>query len=1409
MTELDEVLTKIGFTEDELKVYEVVVAFNFRTVGQISSYTNLDISKVHQVCESLISKNFLKKLVHKSEEAAVYIPLTPKIAITASVSQNLSNKLEKLSSEVNELWNEAQSHIDTDIQTIVASLKEGIDKLIKNLSNFKNEHAEAIERSNNGFQNHLRSVTDETADIFQNDINVPLAKLSEELETISNKVIEICNASLSKINKANGEHEKKILVTSGQIKEELVTFTDSIALFATGRISSLTQQIEETSGETTENASKLIDEMNSFINAVIKTDEKNVKQTKTEFPVDFLESYEDQKKMVTELTDHHYSEFISNIDSTVKANKKSIEEAIMASEKMFDFIEEGQKTKLVDLQTEMLSAIKSVQSEAVKKLDNILTSTSKSLKGENTAVSKNIKSFNKALNTDLAALKDSLTLSLNDKFESVEKQLTGFVDNLKTSSTKNVKEITSSVDELREFVTEYLQSIKSDLASNLDQLQNDVLASLSETTKLADENITSSVKGSNETLSNVKTSFDDNIANAMTNFNEAVSKRDKEQNLKMTDLVDETETINSDLKKAREEINQLLESQLGEMKESTIDELNKGVSSTVDTYSIELTRFNENMDQQFRSFYENFHSQSSGLREEVPEKIEGLLLDQTDRLDNFRRDFQRIMGHATDTLAKFLTSFSSDGKKIDKKQVPIIYGDVTRAVQDFKHFENQLSDHFNKTIEDTEDLKSQFLDEINKIIQNELSDLENIVTSQSESIQSTTKEYLGNLSQNTTSFMETITTSTEEKISSLKSNISTKMLSDIQQPLNDILSAAHTLATGTEGGEQENRLLISQKELVLEIESELKSHKDSMETHSKEQFETYTSMSKSLKKIVKEATTKIDKAIDSSVKSTNSNVDNTVVTKTEEIDLKFSEKNSELLTATDSNLKDVDTSLKSFKSEFQTILSETTGGLSSTIDTASSTQTKSVNKTLDQMSQTTESTIKTLDTTKTSLNENVAKPMEKVKVEVDSLIGKYDQMVAGEKMMLQSEISNFFDSSSKQVSEISSLKGSFKKIKVAYFKELEVIAKKLDTSLKGHLDKNLENRSANIIKFKESLLETVSKIDENNTGFILNLYDQVNTQLSMLQVEINENLNATKDNIDNEVTNIIETVRSDIVSTAEEVSLTISNEKETTPTKLNEISATLNSLSGAQDSEFLRAKNNFLKKISDEILSRGDEWKTSIQKSYENQTSSLSTLFDDFNSQIGDHSSTGKENVTRQIGKIPDTIDDTLDAAAKSMHLLNQISTGSINLDAKFPELSYFDTSKEAIMANMNGILSRTKSSLTIVSPTISWINENLIESFSRVSVKIITDLDQHTPEDNRILELFTNHGINLDLRKLDKNRFRGNIDMIMATRDREEVILAKLPDSTDAYAFVSQDEVFIEKFTELFAPFQTMPRVS
>ena len=67
MTELSSVLSKVGFTEDELKVYEVVVGFGFRTIGQVTSYTSLSYKQVSDAATSLVTKNYLKKIVGKTE----------------------------------------------------------------------------------------------------------------------------------------------------------------------------------------------------------------------------------------------------------------------------------------------------------------------------------------------------------------------------------------------------------------------------------------------------------------------------------------------------------------------------------------------------------------------------------------------------------------------------------------------------------------------------------------------------------------------------------------------------------------------------------------------------------------------------------------------------------------------------------------------------------------------------------------------------------------------------------------------------------------------------------------------------------------------------------------------------------------------------------------------------------------------------------------------------------------------------------------------------------------------------------------------------------------------------------------------------------------------------------------------
>ena len=100
MSEIKEVLDKIGFTEEELKVYNTVVAFSFRTVGQISSYTGLDMEIVRSACTGLMEKNYLKKVEGRNELGDLFLPLAPKISISGDISKRLSERLKSLSTKV-------------------------------------------------------------------------------------------------------------------------------------------------------------------------------------------------------------------------------------------------------------------------------------------------------------------------------------------------------------------------------------------------------------------------------------------------------------------------------------------------------------------------------------------------------------------------------------------------------------------------------------------------------------------------------------------------------------------------------------------------------------------------------------------------------------------------------------------------------------------------------------------------------------------------------------------------------------------------------------------------------------------------------------------------------------------------------------------------------------------------------------------------------------------------------------------------------------------------------------------------------------------------------------------------------------------------------------------------------------
>ncbi|MDH5645495.1 MAG: hypothetical protein OEZ01_05780, partial [Candidatus Heimdallarchaeota archaeon] len=433
--------------------------------------------------------------------------------------------------------------------------------------------------------------------------------------------------------------------------------------------------------------------------------------------------------------------------------------------------------------------------------------------------------------------------------------------------------------------------------------------------------------------------------------------------------------------------------------------------------------------------------------------------------------------------------------------------------------------------------------------------------------------------------------------------------------------------------------------------------------------------------------------------------------------------------------------------------------------------------------------------------------LSNIESEVSNLSQNFLNFIEETRNGLKNSIEGYYDSQT-ETDSLSILKSDIQNELNEISSAVSGISENLTNQLSTIQSENMSKRDQIINDCETNISTKLNELNESNSDFILDTFDQVGIQMANLQGEITGSLDHAKSNIDNTVINTIETVRSDILNPVNDIVSAVESENKEITGNLTSISTEFKEIESKLTELISSSSESFNSEIITQISTQLDTWKqqltelNSTHKSKSNENHSL------FKQNMNEVTNVGKSSISSELQSIPSVIEETLDQAAGSMSLLNELSSGAIKLEPNTIDLSYFDSSKEAIIANLNGLLSRTKSNVTIVAPTITWLDKKLIPSFARATVRIIVDPDLITKDDEAIINAFKEAGVSVSLRKLDRNRYRRDIDMIMATRDREEVILAKKLDEKVPYAFVSQDEYFIEKFAELFGIFQTMPEL-
>ncbi len=1462
MSEMNDILSKVGLTESEMQVYNAIIAFGMRTVGQVSAYTNMAMDEVQNYCQSLMDKSYLIKVeskMVKNEMGSLYIPLAPKISISGDISKRLSERLKSLSTKVTELWNDTQGIIDKDTEHLIKTVQDVLSENTKIVNKMSEDQQNSIIEWGIDVKDELNIITKEANNIFISEVTAPLVEISGSLNNLADQVNNLVDTSISEIQSKTDSHKTSIENAVREIKTELEEFSDEIGLLLMGRTAALNQSLENIASEKIEAADEIFNKVQTNINTVLNDEELRISTIDDELANTYMTAFDASKQILGDVVENIKNTFGETISKAVDTGKLAQKNAISGSTKLIEKYKEAQIGSVEDLQNSFLNSIKTVQTEAVTELSGLLGSTSKDLKQLEKNITDNLNKHQDTLDKDLQKLTKDVSDSLKIRFGEVEDKLAGFIGGINGENDG----IIGSINEMRDFILNFLSEVNSDLSDHLDTLQDKVGNDIGDIVKSSNVSIAESLNENKEQineisnkinenldefqdnisdlLSNVKKDIESKLIDAQSKFKEGVdegvssyrsesAKVAEIQKKQIAEIETESKNISEMANKSRNEINSLIESGLKSVKNENMDKFKTNINSNVEKFNRQFNSFNDSMTVDLNKFYENFQNKSTGLRENVPQEINTVFEDQIDRITKFKSDFERISNFIDQTFSKLESAFEPKSKVNLKKEKENYYQEVIRNKDEFIRLGGSISTHFSSSINDLDMTKNDLLEEVNKTIQDELEVLEELIGNKTRETSDMMSEFKNKLDSNKNNFIDEVNTQTSDTMRTIEASITKQLLSIFQQPLDSILSKARSVATGTEGMEQENRLIKTQNDLVSSIQDAVGVLVDTLQSA----FETSISeldskVSDSIdtsQKIVKDLKNELasefgkqnsnadsfaaslNDSIGNVEKSLKDNLQDTLVNTKNTVKETVNQKNDEISNTVSESTEGLKASFENFKNEFNQIGEDTSASIESTVKTAVDEQKNSMGETVGTLSETTKLATDSIANTQNSLKDKVGTPLASIEKDVKEMINTFNKSTENAKKMIGKEIKDYYSETTDHLNAISDMNKEIIASSKQFMDEINSIQNSQKDTILAQTGEFKQKREVSVATFKEALQKEGEDLTANNHEFIEESFSQMAEQLSMLQQEVLSSIENVKGEIDLKVTNAVETVRSDILGPANEVVNALMLEKDNVNERSRGLATKFAELESSQHSVIGDSENKFKASIEKTIDKELDKWKVKAGKSYGKQADKFDVLASEFANKVSSESSDGKQKVTDAFNTIPDTIDETLAASAESMKLLNELSKGSIKLEPKFPELSYFDATAEAVKANLNSVLMNTKSNATIISPTLEWLDLDLLDKWSRASVRIVTDPTQHTAEDEKIVQAIKDSDSNISLRKHDKNRYRGEIDLIMVSRDREEIVMAKLLTEKYPYAFVTQDEAFIEKFRVLFADFATMPEM-
>ena len=1474
---LGDDLQTLGFSELEARTYEILVAFGFRTPGQVAAYLDgVHLQEVTDALKVLEEKGYVKSIATRGEESRIYIPEAPKIVLGADVSNRLATRLGEIGNKVNDIWHTGESQLlafKDEFQRSKAEAVEGFTSQIDEVTKSEKEQFDKLADSEKSAMEEL------SANLGKNVKAAIIPPIQDVADTINNQIQSLSatkDETVQKINEAISTHHASLDQVTSETKTEILDYSNELGMSVSARVTVVDQAVAQMADQ----SKAQVEEKRTLFTNKIEESANHASSQIDSFGSDHLTSMDDQFKIYQKSIIEKYDNTKSVVNETTteikKASGEAEKQAISVTQESVKGLQNSIQDQVNSIKAGLVKAIEDTQTSAIEGLTKILDQTKSELGNAHQTIEQSLRSNKSTLDKDLDDLNLQMQENLKEKFGEVQQNNISFRDELVQASNNSVEHITNELTSLQNFISQFLVDTKDELKAALDKINSDIdatLGSIENEATAQREGFVNEAKSKAEklasiaeerleqfqtTISNYLNSFKEEVIQSLNSgvnqFEQAISDdfssfEDQRKTLlerqqqQIEQFNSEAEKLQIDATGAKEKLISSFSHTAREVKDSSLSKFTEISSSSLETFKSDLENLKKKTQEDISKFKSDFELNIVTIREELPQEIETMFSDHSDQLSNLIREFE-LYKSKSEKLLKDLEKALEDNTKgmFGKKDFVIQKLEEHRRVKsDYVKMSKNLEDMLLRATKDTEETQQVVLRSLGQTVQDEVEKVENLVSSQTTQIQTAIESLSLSVDKSHSSFMTNVTSTSEELLNEMEDKIKNELATTFSEPLSSLIGKAQYLATGVDSNSQENVILKTQEELL----SSLKNDFESLLTKVKEDVGTISS------KVVEQVTSSITESEEMKSEFVNSNRENldqqfkvmegfsqnmgsalhdvisrtkdelrtqsnstiesleqTVKTRIEEIETGVQAETNNLKEDTQKRLDEISEKFDSFNSNLDIIRKDTNERLSSTLENAKKVQEENLNSTLGSLKESFAKAENAIDSSANTMNENVSKPLLDIKKSAEELDKNFANLTKKVADKAANEVKAIFKEPLSNVETILQATQTSLEEFNTFVQNVEEIRKQLVETLENKLNGFRDSISTFNEETKQIMLKEINSQVDDLVSFVDNVYSFVNTQIMDLQTEVNGAVSNVQGTVENLILNAIEQIKNNVSNIAGNLQAKIAEITDQGVSNLQGIEENLRNGTKSYEAIVDESLGKDMGAMNDRFRSHIEEVKSQLDKTSELLKSEVKGSETTLTQKIESEIQKGREEITTTISKIPEVISETLDAAGKAMNLLRQIAEGAKAFDPKMVETTYIDATKEALISDLNALIMRTKSNLTIVTPTIDWVDSRVWEEYGRKSVTIITDPTAHSPKDQDVMEKMRKSDNNIQFRKYQAKGFGAeSLKMIIATRDGEEVLIGLPVTNKEVYGIVTQDPILVEELGTLVSSYRAMPR--